>query len=478
MSDKPVLGWPRPPTILAAQVLQLFLEDCSEESTQNFLEFLTQLPDETISFGESRPEVLKCQVILAFAEWIEQRLHSLDELVLVASTSGKDHQHCKIMEYMHTIRIGGDDLETMSSLRVAFRGFVYHVVLQLLGSESSCIASALARLAASDVDVEELRHLTELLSYPSLLLSYLVMLLEHCRAKAAAVALELVEKRGLDALEMRFCRHFSVDLNEGDFLKAEDERYDTFQHSSNGFSIVLVDCYGSLMSLLRHIESIYTARDRELTVAVDFEGVRLSRSGQLCLVQLTCSDVPSRVYVLDVHVLPRSLHIATPKGLSIKTILEDPLILKIWFDPRNDVDALYHQFGIEPHNIFDLQLAEVAARRSKGLTVNFVFSLQKCLAGCDRLDQSQKSFAEFINKCGKQLFEPEKGGSYEIFQKRPLLDQILVYAAHDSRYLQLLYAYYELPNEWNERVRVGSQVRARWYMHQWHMHPTTDAPDF
>ena len=35
------------------------------------------------------------------------------------------------------------------------------------------------------------------------------------------------------------------------------------------------------------------------------------------------------------------------------------------------MDALFHQFGIQPSNIFDLQLAEVAGRRSKGLTVKY-----------------------------------------------------------------------------------------------------------
>merc|ERR1719178_180788 len=101
---------------------------------------------------------------------------------------------------------------------------------------------------------------------------------------------------------------------------------------------------------------------------------------------MTCSDNPQLVYVLDIHVLgKRAFTMETPRGTSMKMLLEASTIRKVWFDPRNDVDALYHQFEILPKGIFDLQVAEVAGRRKKGLNVNYVMGLHKCLKGCDVL---------------------------------------------------------------------------------------------
>eukprot|EP00438_Fugacium_kawagutii_P017057 Skav216350 [mRNA] locus=scaffold2385:148927:149763:- [translate_table: standard] len=278
---------------------------------------------------------------------------------------------------------------------------------------------------------------------------------------------------------MQFCRHFTVKhfdaQNPQNCLLEHEACTDAFQQSP--FSIKLIDSYGSLLMMLQHVERLRESSN--LVIAVDFEGVKLNRSGQLCLVQIAFNDIPSRVYVLDVYVLPRSMHLETPNGTSLKGLLEDWRILKIWFDPRNDVDALFHQFGIVPQHVFDLQLAEVATRRSKGLQVNFVPSLQKCLSTCDQLDVSQRTFADWINKTGKQLFEPDHGGCYEIFQQRPLLDQILLYAAHDCRYMQLLYSSYRnLSTEWFDRILAASQIRAQWFAHREYLRPSTDAPDF
>ena len=502
--DEVALGQLR---LLSGQVLEMFFECKKEESTQSFVQFLLQndLPDGTqigwfLERTNMRDAVLKRQVLLAFAEWINRRLRSLDAMLRATMSCGSNgadsvDANNKLIQYMQTLPcqsrktserseaseffdqvLKGSLINSSREEQLLFlKDFLFFVVLQLLGAEFSCFASALAALVVSDHEEE----CANLIKDPVQLLSYMVKELEHCRSKAATVALDLAVHKRRSSLVMQFCRYFSVDFDAWtlrmDYLQVhENNGSEAWQQSP--FSIVLVDSYGRLMELLLIIESNYSD---QMIIAVDFEGVKLNRSGQLCLVQLTCSHMPSRVYVLDVFVLPQALHFATPNGLSIKSILEDITIQKIWFDPRNDVDALYHQFGIVVQRIFDLQLAEVAVRRSKGFQVKYVLSLQKCLAACDRLEQTQKNFAEFINKCGKQLFEPDFGGSYEIFRNRPLLDHILIYAAHDSRYMLLLYSCYSeaLTDAWNQRVRAASHQRAQWYMHPTYVRPTTDAPD-
>ena len=462
---------------LSGQVLQVFLENGSEESAENFHRFLiNHLPDGShidqwgrygpLSGNRENHELgdpLKSQVLLAFAQWIDLRIRSLDALVPL-QTNALTMCHARLQNHIAMVTSQTSELPSNSDRTSVMSDFIYHVVLQLLGSDFACFAHALA-LSLPDVFTQ----------HPALLLSQMVQQLEHCRAKVAQVALELAQNFRLHcSLIMKFCRFFTVQFQDLKHSLLEHETCtDIFQQSP--FGIRLIDSYSSLLMMLLHIE-----RHQNLVLAVDFEGVKLNRSGQLTLIQITCSDMPSHVYVLDVCTLPLALHFATPSGTSLKTILENTLILKIWFDPRNDVDALFHQFGIAPQQVFDLQLAEVAKGRSKGLQVNFVPSLQKCLSGCDRLSEVQKTFAEKINRIGKQLFEPDHGGQFEVFKQRPLLDDLLVYSAHDCRYMHALYQFYleNLSDEWIQRVLAGSQLRAQWFAHTTYLRPSTDAPDF
>lgn len=246
------------------------------------------------------------------------------------------------------------------------------------------------------------------------------------------------------------------------------------------FRVNLIDSYGSLIKLLEHLEYL-RHHFTDLSLAVDFEGMRLCRTGALCLVQLSCSADQTLVYVLDVHLLgKKAFSMKTRNGTCLKGLLEDPNLKKVWFDPRNDVDALYYQFAISPRGVFDLQLAEVADRRNRGFNVNFVQGLHKLLCQCPQLTEEQKTFAGRINDMGKNLFEPNNGGSYEVFQQRPLHPIILVYAAHDARYLLTLHEQFYnalASTPWMVRVQAASDWRSRWWMHRTYVVPTSDAPD-
>ena len=118
---------------------------------------------------------------------------------------------------------------------------------------------------------------------------------------------------------MEFCHYFTVITTFSQQsqmlqfrLQAHENVDEAFQTSE--FRIQLIDSCGSLMhlsssckvvrmlcshtcparSMLQHIEQVYN-RNQSLTVAVDFEGVDLCRTGELCLVQMTCDDDPTLV---------------------------------------------------------------------------------------------------------------------------------------------------------------------------------------
>ena len=131
---------------------------------------------------------------------------------------------------------------------------------------------------------------------------------------------------------------------------------------SGAHSVVLCDTTSKMKSLLDEIESLPNSRR---VLYLDFEGIDLSRSGKLCLGQLTYPASRS-VYFLDFVVLGKELlSVRSSSGsCNLREILEGTTFSKVWFDPRSDVDALYYQFDkLLPKNIKCLQLCEVAVRR-------------------------------------------------------------------------------------------------------------------
>jgi ribonuclease D len=90
---------------------------------------------------------------------------------------------------------------------------------------------------------------------------------------------------------------------------------------------------------------------RESEIAVDCEGVDLSRTGKLCLVQIGLQN--GTVFIFDITVLGAlAFEIRMNDGIeTLKTLLESPRILKIIFDVRNDSEALFHQYNVALTNV-------------------------------------------------------------------------------------------------------------------------------
>jgi len=94
-------------------------------------------------------------------------------------------------------------------------------------------------------------------------------------------------------------------------------------------------------------------------IAVDCEGVNLSREGELCLVQIGTNN---KVYLVDVLEHGRSLF---EEG-GLRALLESNEVRKVLHDCRGDSDALYHQYGVKLQNVFDTQVAYAVIKRQIG----------------------------------------------------------------------------------------------------------------
>ncbi|KAL5416306.1 hypothetical protein PMIN06_000443 [Paraphaeosphaeria minitans] len=140
-----------------------------------------------------------------------------------------------------------------------------------------------------------------------------------------------------------------------------------------------------VVSTVTHLAQVLDRLTLKSTVPphlyIDIEGINLSRNGTMSI--FTLFDRTSKlVYLIDVHYLgfaAFTTHSATcktfkdsafqvagadtaPRYVTLKTILECPKIPKVFFDVRNDSDALFSHFGIRLDGVQDLQAMELASK--------------------------------------------------------------------------------------------------------------------
>ncbi|KDN68928.1 hypothetical protein CSUB01_11626 [Colletotrichum sublineola] len=156
----------------------------------------------------------------------------------------------------------------------------------------------------------------------------------------------------------------------------------------------------STESVVHLIYTIQTLPSNLKSLFLDLEGVSLSRHGSISLMTIF---IPSKkhVYLVDVHALQSSaFSTATDDGTTLKTILESPTITKVFFDKA-------------------------------------------------------------VKEAGLKLYHPKKGGSYEVFNIRPLPTPIKAYCINDVQYLpQLRERFWQsLNGDWREKVRVETRKR-------------------
>jgi hypothetical protein len=88
----------------------------------------------------------------------------------------------------------------------------------------------------------------------------------------------------------------------------------------------------------------------------------------------------------------------------LKELLEAENIPKIFFDVRNDSDALFHHFQISLPGVGDIQLMELATRT---FSKKYVSGLQKCIENDAAMTIPEKFAWIAAKEKGMKLFIPE-----------------------------------------------------------------------
>jgi exonuclease 3'-5' domain-containing protein 1 len=215
-------------------------------------------------------------------------------------------------------------------------------------------------------------------------------------------------------------------------------------------SSAIADLVDSLTNLPSDPPSLY----------IDLEGVNLSRQGTVSILQLLVSP-HNRTYLIDVHTLGSEAFLtAGANGQTLKMVLESGAVPKAFFDVRNDSDALYSHFGICLAGVQDIQVMEFASRRVRG---RFVSGLSKCIEKDLMMTFTEKHTWLAAKEKGLKLFTPERGGSYETLNVRPLSKDLSLYCAQDVQFLPRLWSGYssKLSHGSLARVKVATEERVK-----------------
>lgn len=206
----------------------------------------------------------------------------------------------------------------------------------------------------------------------------------------------------------------------------------------------LVDTRTAVADFINAIADLPTSPP---SLYVDLEGVYLSRHGSISILQVHVSP-NNRTYLIDIHTLgDNAFSTAGSTGETLKGILESDSIPKVFFDVRNDSDALFSHFRISLAGVHDIQLMELATRT---FSKRHLSGLSKCIERDISLTVSEKEVWKRAKEKGLDLFAPERGGSYEVFNARPLSKDIMLYCIQDVLFM---------PNLW---LRYDSKITPRW----------------
>lgn len=172
-------------------------------------------------------------------------------------------------------------------------------------------------------------------------------------------------------------------------------------------------------------------------LAIDCEGVNLGRKGSLCLIQIATAK---HIFIFDITASGSKMF---ENGL--KTILENSsnsvdsspaspsrARTMIWHDCRQDSDALFHLFNVRLGRVFDAQTAHAILLQARGVPAPelelFPIGLNALLL---KYAGTQNQYKEAVREMLKA--EPR------LWEKRPLSDVLIQYAAHDVCHLYEVY---------------------------------------
>lgn len=213
--------------------------------------------------------------------------------------------------------------------------------------------------------------------------------------------------------------------------------------------MTIVDSEPSVVALIDYLDHLPI---QPPSIYLDIEGVNLSRHGSISIIQIFVPP-KNHVFLIDVFVLQeKAFCTSNSPRTNLRSILESAQVPKVFFDVRNDSDALFAHFNIALQGVQDVQLLEVATR---SYSKDKVTGLAMCIEKDAQLTPEASAAWKATKQKGRSKFAPEHGGSYEVFNVRPMLHDIIEYCTQDVVYLPLLWKIYtqKISVKWMRKVQ-------------------------
>ena len=180
---------------------------------------------------------------------------------------------------------------------------------------------------------------------------------------------------------------------------------------------------------------------RPPSLYLDMQGANMSQHGSVSVMQIF--SLPHKhTFLIDVAALgEKAFSTAGKCGINLRMILESEIDPKVFFDVRNDSNVLWHKFQIRLHGVQDLQLMELATR-PRNYDKQFVWGLLKCMEKSRAILGDEKVQRIDMKKIGRHLFVPDRGGTFDYFNERPLLPIVIAYCTNEVEILPRLWKHY------------------------------------
>jgi exonuclease 3'-5' domain-containing protein 1 len=90
-----------------------------------------------------------------------------------------------------------------------------------------------------------------------------------------------------------------------------------------------------------------------------------------------------------------------------------------------------------------------------------VKALTKCIGRDLSLTMSEREAWTETKEKGLDLFAPERGGSHEVFNTRPLSEDVMLYCIQDVHFMPKLWRHYssKMAMRWAAKVRQATKER-------------------
>ncbi|KAK2623690.1 hypothetical protein QTJ16_006871 [Diplocarpon rosae] len=225
----------------------------------------------------------------------------------------------------------------------------------------------------------------------------------------------------------------------------------------DGPTRTLVDTEEKLIAFLPNLSKLGSSNTKDPELSIDTEGCNLSRAGDMRLLQLRIRSL-KHSYIFDIHKLGGTAMFETmsTEGLSLKKMLESKDHVKLFWDCRQDQDAMFALFGVKLGRVIDVQLMELGCRNC-GETRS-LFGLASAVSHEEHHWMTSQEVAEWkkMNSLAKNYF---RKSNYGVFNLPDLPDLALEYSAGDVDAIEKLY-----------HVYAPQQTRKSWHL----VHKHTD----